>query len=100
MLTFADEISRYVMSPGRQNFFDDRPTQLVTEALLHRLGEAVSRLDDDFIAAHPEVEWLKMKRMRNVVAHEYGFIDYRLVWRSLSDDLPRDVDAIRRILAR
>jgi len=33
-----------------------------------------------------------------VVAHEYGFIDYRIVWRALSDVLPKDVAAIQRIL--
>ncbi|UYM03775.1 HepT-like ribonuclease domain-containing protein [Solicola gregarius] len=100
MLTFADEIDAYVISLGEQNFHDHRQTQLVAEALLHRIGEAVSRLDADFIAINPEVEWLKMKRMRNVVAHEYGFIDYRIVWRALTDALPRDVAEIRRILGR
>jgi len=39
-----------------------------------------------------------MKGMRNVVAHQYGFTDYRIVWRALSDVLPKDVAAIQRIL--
>jgi len=46
ILGFADEISRYVTSLGAQNFHSHRPTQLIAEALLHRIGEAVSRLDD------------------------------------------------------
>jgi len=54
---FADEIILYVTSLGEQNFYTHRPTQLIAEALLHRIGEAVSRLDDDFIAEHPAVEW-------------------------------------------
>ena len=36
--------------------------------------------------------------MRNVVAHEYGFIDYRIVSRALSDTLSNDVAAIQLIL--
>ena len=98
ILGFADEISQYVTSLGEQNFYSHRPTQLIAEALLHRIGEAVSRLEDDFVAEHPAVEWQKMKGMRNVVAHEYGLIDYRIVWRALSDVLPNDVAAIERIL--
>jgi uncharacterized protein with HEPN domain len=98
ILGFADEISRYVTALGEQNFYAHRPTQLIAEALLHRIGEAVSRLDDGFIAEHPTVEWQKMKGMRNVVAHEYGFIDYRIVWRALRDALPADAAAIQRIL--
>lgn len=95
---FANEISQYVTSLGEQNFYSHRPTQLIAEALLHRIGEAVSRLEDTFVAEHPAVEWQKMQGMRNVVAHQYGFIDYRIVWRALSDVLPNDVAAIKRIL--
>ena len=95
---FADEISQYVTAQGEQNLYSHRPTQLVAEALLHRIGEAVSRLEDRFVADHPAVQWHKMKGMRNVVAHQYGFIDYRIVWRALSDALPNDVAAIGRIL--
>ena len=98
ILGFADEINQYVTSQGEQNFYSHRPTQLIAEALLHRIGEAVSRLDDGFVAEHPAVEWQKMKGMRNVVAHKYGFIDYRIVWRALNDVLPNDVAAIERIL--
>ncbi|NNG37041.1 HepT-like ribonuclease domain-containing protein [Nakamurella aerolata] len=101
MLRFADEIDEYVVTLGEENFYTSRPTQLVAEALLHRLGEAVARLDRQvprFIASHPEIEWGKMKGMRNIVAHEYGFIDYRIVWRALTVALPRDVRAIRALL--
>lgn len=101
MLAFAAEMDQYVTALGEQNFYADRRTQLVAEALLHRLGEAVSRLDRDspsFIQDHPEIEWAKIKAMRNIVAHEYGFIDYRMVWRALSLSLPQDVEAIRRLV--
>jgi len=98
ILGFADEINQYVTSRGEQNFYSHRPTQLIAEALLHRIGEAVSRLDDGFVAEHPAVEWQKMKGMRNVVAHQHGFIDYRIVWRALDDVRPNDVAAIERIL--
>lgn len=36
--------------------------------------------------------------MRNAVAHEYGFIDYRIIWRALSDVLPKDGAAVEHIL--
>jgi uncharacterized protein with HEPN domain len=98
ILGFADEISQYVTSLDEQNFYSHRPTQLIAEALLHRIGEAVSRLEDGFVAEHPAVEWQKMKGMWNIVAHQNGFMDYRIVWRTLNDVLPNDVAAIERIL--
>lgn len=98
LLGFATEMRAYVTDLGEQNFHDHRPTQLVAEALLHRIGEAVSRLPEELTDAHPEVSWRQMKGMRNVVAHQYGFVDHRIVWRALVRDLPADVAAIERIL--
>lgn len=98
VLAFADEMNIYVVSLGDRHLYDDRPTQLVAEALLHRIGEAVSRLPAEFIEAHPGVGWRQMKAMRNVVAHQYGFVDYAIVWRALTSALPADVAAIRAIL--
>lgn len=97
ILGFADEVGRYVTSLGEENFYSHRPTQLIAEALLHRIGEAISRLDNAFVGAHPEVAWQKMKGMRNVIAHEYGFIDYRIVWRALRHVLPKDAATIESI---
>ena len=95
---FAAELDEYVVAHGEEHLHADRPTQLVAEALLHRVGEAVSRLSGELTDAHPEVARRQMKGMRNVVAHQYGFIDYRIVWRALTDDLPRDVEHISEIL--
>ncbi|WP_229669957.1 HepT-like ribonuclease domain-containing protein [Microlunatus endophyticus] len=67
---------------------------MVAEALLHRIGEAVSRLPDALTSAHPEVERRKIMGMRKVMAHEYELIDYRTVWRALDQALPGDVESI------
>lgn len=39
-----------------------------------------------------------MKAIRNIVAHQYGFIDDAIVWRALKSALPADVAAIQAIL--
>ena len=62
-----------------------------TEATLHGLtviGEAVRAMDDDFKAAHSDVPWRSIVGMRNFIVHEYEEIDYDLVWKAVSIDLP------------
>jgi uncharacterized protein with HEPN domain len=83
---------------GRDAYDADEIHRLAAEAIMHRIGEAVARLGDDFIAAHPAVHWRPMKGMRSVVAHEYGAIDYALVWNTLAHDLPREAVEVQRIL--
>ena len=40
-----------------------------------------------------------MKRMRNFVAHDYGAVDYDIVWNALERNLPQEAQAVRRILS-
>jgi hypothetical protein len=38
ILGLADKINQYVTSLSEQNFYRHRPTQLIAEAFLHRIG--------------------------------------------------------------
>ena len=100
LLDFADAAARLV-ARGRKSYQSDEMLRLAAEALLHKIGEAVGRLDRDdsaFIAAHPEVNWRPMKGIRNLVAHDYGAVDYDIIWNALERNLPQEAEQIRRIL--
>jgi uncharacterized protein with HEPN domain len=62
------------------------------------IGEMVEKLSTGFKTAHPEVEWLKIKGFRNLVAHDYFGIDAEEVWQIIVHRLPVLKDDIRRIL--
>jgi uncharacterized protein with HEPN domain len=56
------------------------------------IGEAVNKINSvapEFIDRHPQLPWAQMRAMRNVVIHEYFFVDLRVVWTTIRDDLPR-----------
>jgi uncharacterized protein with HEPN domain len=97
-LEFAETGARLI-ARGRDAYVGDEMARLAAEAILHRIGEAVARLDDAFTRAHPEVSWRAMKRMRNIVAHDYGAVDHALVWAALAQNLPTEAAQVRRILA-
>ncbi|MXG91013.1 HepT-like ribonuclease domain-containing protein [Nocardioides flavescens] len=97
-MEFADTAARLVRR-GRAAYDADEMLRLAAESIVHKVGEAVSRLPDDFVAAHPTVSWRVMKGMRNRVADEYRAIDYAIVWGTLERDLPKDAAAVRAILA-
>lgn len=96
-LAFTESGARLVVR-GRQAYDSDEMVRLAAEAILHRVGEAVARLDAGFVTAHPNVSWRTMKAMRNLVAHQYGAIDHNIVWNALERDLPREAEEVRRIL--
>ena len=69
--------------------------QQVQDAVVRNIeiiGEAVNKIHNlapDFIHRHPELPWARMRGMRNVVIHEYFFVDLKIVWTTVKDDLPR-----------
>ncbi|MFA4841306.1 MAG: HepT-like ribonuclease domain-containing protein [Agrococcus sp.] len=97
ILDFSATAARLV-ARGRAAYDADEMLRLAAEAILHRIGEAVARLDRRFTEAHPTVRWRQMKSVRNVVAHEYHLVDYGILWNVLETDLPREAAAVARIV--
>lgn len=97
--TFTDMAARLV-ARGRAAYDRDEMHRLAAEAVAQRIGEAVARLSDDFIADHPDIEWRKIKGMRNVVAHDYARIDHVIVWNALADRMPELRNYVRDTLSR
>lgn len=97
LLDFADVGARLV-ERGRAAYDADEMLRLASEAILHRIGEAVARLPEDFTEYHLQVNWRPMKGMRNLVAHEYHVVDHAIIWNALVNDLPREAAAVRAIL--
>lgn len=55
--------------------------KLAADSLVLKLGDAVRRLPDDFLAEHrSDPEWRRAIGMRHRLAHDYDAVDYELVW--------------------
>ncbi len=62
------------------------------------LGECVIRLPESFLTSHSEIEWQKIKGLRNIVAHDYWGVDVEMVWQIVQNNLPVLTLQIDRIL--
>jgi uncharacterized protein with HEPN domain len=52
------------------------------------IGEMVDKLSDDFKKKHADIEWIKIKGFRNIVAHDYFGIDAEEVWQIIKNKIP------------
>ena len=64
------------------------------------MGEASSRLQEATRVRAPEVPWRDIIGMRNVLIHEYDVVDVDIVWKALTEDLPRLRESIEHLLDR
>ena len=61
-------------------------------------GEAARRVSESFKDAHPEIPWRRMIAQRNVLAHEYDDIDDRLMWRVVTESIPKLARTLKGLL--
>jgi uncharacterized protein with HEPN domain len=96
---FAGMAERLV-ERGRDSYDREELVRLAGEAVIHRLGEAVARLPDAFIADFPELRLRAFKGMRNVISPRYHHVDHEILWQTLAVDIPRLDDQILGIVER
>lgn len=53
-----------------------------------QIGEAVHRLSDAFVLAHPEIDWNRIYGMRCHLVHGYEMFDAEIVWDAVEHCIP------------
>jgi uncharacterized protein with HEPN domain len=80
--------------------------EVINDAVLSRavirsleiIGEATKKLDDEFKAKHPGVEWSKMAKTRDRLIHDYFGVNYDIIWDIIQNKLPDLQSYITNIL--
>ena len=54
---------------------------------LMQIGELSNHLSENFKSTHNNIPWNAIRGMRNIVAHEYGNIDFEIVWETASIEI-------------
>ncbi|KGE69425.1 MULTISPECIES: DUF86 domain-containing protein [Pseudomonas] len=87
----ATDAITFVEGLGKDEFLEDRRTQQAVIMSLIIIGEASTKIMDqypDFAAAHSQVPWRSMRGMRNRIAHGYFDINLDVVWDTIQSALP------------
>ncbi len=82
------KIQSYTQGMNEQAFLDN---QLVQDAVIRNfeiIGEATKKLNPDFRAKYPEIEWKKIAGMRDKLIHDYIGVDLWAVWGVVEEILP------------
>ena len=73
---------------GKTAWNKDRMLRLAGEAIIGRIADAAGRLPDDVKAAVGDVPWDDIRDIRILVDHIYHRVDYEILWRTLTEDVP------------
>lgn len=103
MLEAAKKIGRYIEGLTFEDFVNDEKTFDAVIRQLTILGEASSHIPEEITTLSPEIPWSSIRGMRNVVVHDYLSVNMRIVWKTVTKDLPdltSQVEALQTRLAQ
>ncbi len=93
-----DLIERYLAGISKEKFSKEIQLQDCVTRRLEIIGEATKNIPPQLKALYPEVEWSKIKGMRDILAHVYFDLNFEKIWYVLQKDLPKLKPQIDHIL--
>jgi uncharacterized protein with HEPN domain len=99
MLDAAQKIQQFSAGKTYEELESDEVLTLAVIRLIEIVGEAASQLTDEFRVMHPEVPWQDIIGMRNRVIHGYFAIALKIIWDTVSNDIPELVAMLQPLLS-
>ena len=97
MLDYAHRAVRLVEGKTRADFDADETLQLALARVVMIVGEAAYRISAKTRARHPDIPWPQIIATRHRLVHDYGNVDYTIVWGIATESLPDLIAALEKI---
>jgi len=94
----ASKVVKFTAGVNLSEFIDNDQVHYAVERCLEILGESARRVSPEFQASHPEIPWREVIGQRNILAHEYGEIDYEILYKTVKEDIPSLIDIMKKLL--
>ena len=65
---------------------------------LEIIGEASRHIPRAIKEKYPNLPWMEMYTMRNIVIHEYHGVNLKIIWQTVTEDLPPLIPQLKEIL--
>jgi uncharacterized protein with HEPN domain len=88
MLDHAKEAVELIQGKSRSDLDTNRLLSLALVRLMEILGEAASRVSINTRQQYPDISWPQIVSLRNRLIHGYDTINFDLLWKILTEDLP------------
>jgi len=88
ILESIEKIEKFIKGLEFDDFSKDDKTIYAVLRALEIIGEATKNLPDSLKEEYPEVPWRKMTGTRDKVIHGYFVVDFEVIWRTITKNIP------------
>ena len=98
MLDHAREAVEMSRTRSRADLDTERMLNLALVRLVEVIGEAASRIPEEFRCRYPVVPWRQTIGMRNRLIHGYDTVNFDILWTIIREDLPVLIEQLETIV--
>jgi uncharacterized protein with HEPN domain len=98
MLENAELARTFVQGMEYDEFFEDEKTKYAVMRALEVIGESARQVPEGVRNSATEIPWREISGMRNKLMHEYFGANMKVVWRTVQEDLPIIIPALRKLI--
>ncbi|MES2426747.1 MAG: DUF86 domain-containing protein [Bacteroidota bacterium] len=100
ILQSAENILTYTRGITYDDFVSN---QMMIDAVIRNfeiIGEAANRLPNEYKDQCPQIDWFKIRGLRNRIVHNYFGIDYDIIWLTKENYLPELISDVQDLLKK
>ena len=99
MLVYAQRVQTFIANRTQQDLrTDNELVGLAVVRAIEIIGEAANKVSKELQNAHPEIPWRNIIGMRHRLIHDYGNVDYAVVWQVATKNLPALIIQLQLVL--
>jgi uncharacterized protein with HEPN domain len=83
------------------SFYRNSEKKYAVERILEIIGEAVNRVSEQTLAkSNQSIPWRDIVDFRNLVTHEYFRVDYTMIYKLATEEIPKLNSAIQFLIEK
>ena len=97
MISIIEKIESYIEGLDYEAFAKN---EMLVEACafnFSQIGEISHKLEDEFKSNNGSIPWKSIYGMRNKIIHDYDGVNLKVVWETITEDLPLLVKQLKLI---
>ncbi len=100
MLESAEHVMRYMEAVTFEEFWADSEKRDAVTLRLSVIGEAARHVTKEVEVAMPSIPFKDIRGMRNRITHDYGRVDFRIVWQVTQENIAPLVASLKAHLSK